>query len=61
MMDLHQTLYKFHELLIITGVHKSHLDGNLTDYRLKDCYLKSELNITFSNILLQTGNNDTGQ
>ena len=66
MLDLHQTLYKFHELSIVTGVHKSHLGENLTDYRLKDYlfiskYLKSELNIIFSNILPQTGNNDTGR
>ena len=64
-MDLHQTLYKFHKLLIVTGVPKCHLGENLTDYHLKDCYLlskylKSEINIIFSNILPQTGNNDTG-
>ena len=49
MMDLHQMLYEFHELL--TGVYKSHLGQILTDYRLKDCHLKSDLNIIFSNTL----------
>ena len=32
-------LYKFRELLIVTGVHKSHWGKNLTDYCLKDCRL----------------------
>ena len=41
MMDLYQTPYKFHELSIVTGVRKSHLGENLTDYRLKDCCLLS--------------------
>ena len=41
MMNLHQTLYKFHELLIVAGVRKSHLGKNLADYRLRDCYLLS--------------------
>ena len=41
MMDLHQTLYKVYELSVVTGVHKSRLSENLTDYRLKDCYLLS--------------------
>ena len=36
MMDLHQTPYKFHELLKVTGVRKNQLGENLTDCRLKD-------------------------
>ena len=38
MMDLQQTPYKFHDLLMVTGVRKNHLGENLTDHRLKDCY-----------------------
>ena len=55
--------YKFYELLIVIGIHKSHLGKNLTDYQgsLSSKYLKIELNITFSNILPQTVNNDTGR
>ena len=54
--------YKFYELLIVIGIHKSHLGKNLTDYQgsLSSKYLKIEINITFSNILPQTVNNDTG-
>ena len=36
MMDLHKILYKL--IVIVTGVQKSHLGKNLTDYGLKDCY-----------------------
>ena len=51
MVDLHQTPYKFHELLKVTGACKNNLGENLTDYRLKDYYLLSKvLNTTFSNI-----------
>ena len=38
MMDLHQTPYKFHELSIVTGLRKSYLRENLTDYHLKNRY-----------------------
>ena len=39
MMDLHQTHYKIHEILIVTDARKSHLGESLTDCRLKGfCY-----------------------
>ena len=64
MTDLHQTLCRSRALLIIVDVRKNHLAENMTDYCSKDYYhkyLKSELNITFSKILEQIGNNDTGR
>ena len=38
MMDLHQKSYRFHELSKVTGVGKSRLGENLTEYRLKGYY-----------------------